>query len=567
MGVQAISEVSANLEWSPRELEELLVVHYLRSDGPSGGAPLTFIDATPAEIATATGLESIDEGQGQRAFLDHFSHEEIHDWLSGATRPPLRDRELPGYFRYLLLTALVSATDTGAGSSHNFRLRLGELLNSAGRFNSVSGVNALWKELSAWCERKRAAGEPYRKLVLPDYGNANLIGYAVKIAFPSWRDRGALAQILRRLPPVTRRSPERLVQELTRDRYAHVLPNAVAVALADFETALRAQKRMLLGHRFWRLVQSVDANLFRTERGATWLGWRLEARFGGYEQDIARLALHRGKKEENPEWEGALQELETLSADVLPKPLFDALQQGALIFTEIPGMIWVFSDQSPAENASAIVIARKGGPADHWPIDTQWQPLEGAWNRSGRVSGILLTNLCKQLGLAPANRICLVDLTIDGGIKLGRSIWLGRPGFLPSVTASPISILKMEAVPGTTGRIAINGSPPRWGLSTDEPLSGRWRIIAHEEGLETEKVLGFERNAVERWEFPELSDRLELERDVAIDDSAPDPPLIPVVGAPAPSSIDDILEAVYAGPPNGWRCRHRGHSRPDGRDA
>src|SRR5260370_577341 len=35
--------------------ENCLTEHYLRSDGPYGGTPITFIDATPEELAAASG--------------------------------------------------------------------------------------------------------------------------------------------------------------------------------------------------------------------------------------------------------------------------------------------------------------------------------------------------------------------------------------------------------------------------------------------------------------------------------------------------------------------------------
>src|SRR5262249_7157744 len=158
--------------------ERRLVHHYLRSDGPSGGTPLTFLDATPAELAIASQLEGLEDLEAQRTFIAHFDRSKVHSWLSGKSGPPSGKAELPGYFRYLVLACLVSATEADAGSTHNFRTRFGELLDAPGEFNSVSGVNHLWEALVRWCDRQRATGQPIRRIVLPDYGNANLIGYA-----------------------------------------------------------------------------------------------------------------------------------------------------------------------------------------------------------------------------------------------------------------------------------------------------------------------------------------------------------------------------------------------------
>ncbi len=552
--MSSLPDATATLQLSPVEWEKILVEHYLRSDGPSGSTPLTFVDATPAEIATATGIENLDEDLAQRAFLAHFSRGAIRSWLSGSLIPSARDAPLPGYFRYLVLTALVSATDTGVGASHNFRTRLGQLLDAEGQFNSVSGVNALWEELVGWCERKRAAGEPYRKIVLPDYGNANLIGYAVRIAFPSWRDRSALTQIMRRLSPAIQRSPERLVQELSRARYAHELPDAVSLALRDFRAALQARRRMLLGHRFWRLAQSIDARLAAEERSERRGCWRLDVQFTGYEQDIARLALHVDHgRSERLAWEGALQELETLPTEVLPKTLHKALQHGVLVFTETSGALWRLTEESPGEGTSVVVVARNGGVADRWPTNTDWRTLEGQWKRSGRLDAMTLTELFGRLGMEPPGRVRLVDLTFDGGVKTGRSTWLGRPRFLPRVIASSMSTLHVAPSHGAAGNLEVRGAAPSWNLFTKETVSGRWRVKAQENHYETEKVVCFEPVAPERWEFPELPSRLEREQDLVVENSSVETAFAPkakddVCRPP----LDDILEAIYAGPSGGW---------------
>jgi hypothetical protein len=554
-GLSALLGGAAKGLLPPDAWETRLVIHYLRSDGPSGGGPLTFVDATPAEIATATGIEVLGEAEAQQAFLSHFNRRDISDWLSGNRSPATRDGVVPGYFRFLVLTALVSATDTGAGQTHNFRIRLGELLGVDNQFNSVSGVNTLWRALASWCERKRAAGEPYRRLELPSYGNANLIGYAVRIAFPSWRDRSALTSILRALPTSVRRSPTRLTQELSRSRYLHELPAAVATALRDFNQGLRARRQMLLGHRFWRLVQSIDSRLSEEQQGGRRVRWRLEIRFEGYELDVARVVLFRGRGtlDRVPSWSGALQELEGLPRESLPNALADALQRGVLVLSESPGMVWVLDEDSPPEDAFAVLIAREGSIATTWSLQTRWRLLEGRWLASGRLDLLAVSGLRRELCLPPAGEIRLVDLTLDRGVKTDRTTWLGRPGFLPGVSASAGSTLDVEPVPGAEGVLSLVGRAPSWELLAERPLSGRWRVRAFEDGSETEKVVCFEPTARERWDFPELGDSFEREQDVASKGGSPEDPRLDGAAIPdIPAGMDHVLEAIYAGPPRGW---------------
>ena len=114
----------------------------MRSDGPLGGSPITFLDATPAELAAAAVEHGVTEQTAQLQFVSSLNRSDVQSWLNGEFAPASRDGELPGYFRYLVLTALVSATEEGVGDNNDFRDRLGALFGGD-RLNSVSGVNAL----------------------------------------------------------------------------------------------------------------------------------------------------------------------------------------------------------------------------------------------------------------------------------------------------------------------------------------------------------------------------------------------------------------------------------------
>ena len=103
---------------TPSLWERCLTLHYLRSDGPLGGSPLTFLDATPAELAAAAAEHGLTEETSHSEFVSSFVRSAVQSWLNGDFVPASRDGELPNYFRYLVLTALVSATEEGAGDNH-----------------------------------------------------------------------------------------------------------------------------------------------------------------------------------------------------------------------------------------------------------------------------------------------------------------------------------------------------------------------------------------------------------------------------------------------------------------
>lgn len=541
---------------SPEIWERRLTDHYLKADGPFGGTPLTFLDATPAELANASGLSDIDEVEAQQCFIDQFEEEEIRLWLSGKAILPNCDRDVPTYFRFLVLTCLVSATEIGAGGTHNFRNRLGEILGSGKPFSSVSGVNDLWRELAGWCDRRRAAGEPYRRVILPDYGTMNLIGYAVRLAFPSLRDRSVLTNILRTFTPTARRSPELLVQELSRQKHVHLLSQAVADALEDFSTAVRARRRMLLGHRLWRLVQSIDSDLIGEERAGGLDRWRLEIRFSGYEQDVVYLSLLSGLTEADASlvWEGGLQEVEDRPQTALPSALAKRLHEGILLFAEAPGAIWVMDDERVKEDASIIIVARAASIVPFETMNTSWRKLEGRWLVSGRLDQSDLRALSPEIGMGPTSRTRLVDLVIQGGVKTSRTTWLGRPNFLPLATASSSSALFLEALSSARGTLRLSGEAPSWQLKSEAPLSGQWRIKAVEAGAETEKIVCFEDEAPERRTFFADDANFEREEDLLIrsEVEATTKPYKDDSYHAADDLLLDILEAIYAGPLRGW---------------
>lgn len=88
---------------TPGEWERCLTFHYLRSDGPSGGSTLTFLDATPAELAAAAVEYGVTEETAQATFAAQFNRGAVQSWLNGDFVPPRHDGDVPGYFRYLVL--------------------------------------------------------------------------------------------------------------------------------------------------------------------------------------------------------------------------------------------------------------------------------------------------------------------------------------------------------------------------------------------------------------------------------------------------------------------------------
>lgn len=257
-----------------KDWEKCLTDHYLRSDGPYGGSPITFLDATPVELAAAS-----DRGWGPeeatRAFLAHFNIATVQGWLGGRYSTVSLEGTVPGYFRFLVLTCLVTATNEGVGNTHNFRVRLGEALGTGATFSAVEGVNDLWLQLTKWCDKRREQGAPIRRLILPDPGRMKLIGHAIRIAFPAWRDQTSFKRLLSDIPIQVRNHPQRLVAELKRPHRWFMVPEAIRTACDDFQSLFSMGQRLLSSHRFWTLVQRIEELLTAGTPSAQLSGWRL----------------------------------------------------------------------------------------------------------------------------------------------------------------------------------------------------------------------------------------------------------------------------------------------------
>jgi len=542
--------------------ERCLTEHYLRSDGPYGGAPITFIDATPAELAATYGRPELAD-EATKSFLQQFDAADVKRWLDGYSRPPAIDREVPGYFRYLVLTCYVTATHDGVGDTNNFRIRLGEILRSSSDFNAVSGVNRLWQELATWCDRCRSRGAPIRRLILPDPGNMSLIGHAVRIAFPAWRDRASFARLFRHLPSDIRRQPQRLIDELMRPHCWAELPEAIRNACSDFTDRMRSGQRLLSGHRFWVLVESIDATLLDARSVTERPEWRLDAHFGGFESDVVEFRLlvdgrtsKRGYSDPEPLFAGSLRELLVASPEIVPKLLSDALHCGVLIFGERSGGCWTYDEAGLSDDEFAIVVARSNSVAKRLSLQTSWTRIEPDWFVSDRLRAVPLRELRRATGQTRDPATKMVDVRVVGGVHTAPRVLLGRPAFLPSIVASDTSTVGFEALGGASGTLNFSGHAPEWRLESTGPLNGRWRVTVTEGQTDVETTLTFEANAPERYDLGtqvgDVAFAVEEELSTYGCDVGPLVTVRPEREWAGGSPITDLMEAIYAGAGTGW---------------
>ena len=190
----------------------LLVNHFLRSDGPFGSAPLQSLDATPIELANATSLDGLDPEDAKKCFLGSFAPTNVTRYVCAVRsyRGPFRLRS-----RAISLSRpkCLGADPFAAGNIDDeiFENASANFSASMVPFRMSGVLPVLWQRLSSWCDSRRAEAQPYRRIVLPDPGHMTLIGYSVRLAFPSWRDRDRLTRDVEKIGPARLEGPRDVI--------------------------------------------------------------------------------------------------------------------------------------------------------------------------------------------------------------------------------------------------------------------------------------------------------------------------------------------------------------------
>ena len=559
--------------------EKCLALHFLRSDGPFGSLPFRSLDATPMELARSTLLDGISAETAKESFLATFGEMDMtRNVLRGAIIPPSFSKEAPGYFRYLVLSTLVPALSPQDTATRNFRERLGELLRLDGSLSDVSGLPALWKRLVAWCEKQREEGRPYRRIVLPDPSPFHLIGYSIRLAFPSWRDRDRLTQDIRRLGGSKLRTPRTASAQLKHPIEFGPYSTPMKEAFEDFSRRFQSGERLLAHHRFWVLLQDVCSSLDGGSGETGKRPARLTLFFGTDESDVSvefAGAAAAGRPASAPIDDVVLMEgsvptvLGELAASnprsgVVPLKISNAITTGVLLFSEEDWGQWLLVDSSVVHDTKVIALVRKNVAAgSRLPADV-WHWAGGEWVYA-KLKPVAVEMLLLSVKLYPeTTQDDLGGLEIMGGVSTGQ-VLLGRSTILPEIRATASATISISPVGETRGRLAIEPTESeRWKLVADSPIAGTWRVVAVEPSafgataLESDLYIRFDDRAIEHETLADPDrdpTRLEPETEMVIDQGSQlDLRATGKTAGPLPHDerLNDLLEAIYARGHNGW---------------
>ena len=347
--------------------------YYLRSDGPYGNTPITSLDVTPSGLAEAIGISDYSDGMVQNAFMSLFTRKSVRKNLGQESRIQKNTPEsvivargnkvFHQQFHYLILSCLVAATTTNVGDNINqYRERLGVLLNdNQGLEQGVDGINSLWLALSKWIDVQISEGKPFRKIILPiDIGNMTVIGYAVKLAYPSKKDRADLKRIIENFPASVFENQYEFLDNLS-NAVSHRLSERMQSDIDELIKLYRwDDSEKFTTHHIWRLIENilVEINNSSDTRAKRTLLWSITARFGGWDGDEIEFSLARGNKRDDlqtPYWSGGIAQLVKV---INPPVAIDQLiKTRCIILAESGGGTWVQDDKQMPHDSAVIILS------------------------------------------------------------------------------------------------------------------------------------------------------------------------------------------------------------------
>lgn len=493
-------------DWAPRLLD-----HYFGL--ADGSQPVESLTVTPEQLAAIAGDRLADP----QVVADTFRRR----LLSGASGTGfwrhavlLQERfpEAAFYFAHLIVSCL-AATDADEIDEFSYVDRL-RAFTEPERGDLERGLMAqLWCDLASWLADRP---DQYSRLTLPDPGGYTLIGYTVKLAFPSRRDLRHLVQRLEMLELLVEDPPvglvlnalatagqatfsERFRQEVTAFKQRRAsgatlseLRTSPLWAAVMAATAANAQADPNAERETWALLASDDGFYLDFELACEGAIAPAGGVTVGDRQDSFGRWTHLGMVDGDRD-----RAVEALLGGTLDIPALSSLvRRGLVPFIEGPdGDIESTVRRGDLQDVRSVLVAdqllepllaRFPSPRKPRPSGIAgWTYVEGlrlTTLSSDELAGTTLAE-CWMLHESPVP----AQIRASGGIRVGSS-WLGARDCLPEV--------QVDFATAVTGQLGdkriqlLERRPGEWQLPRDN-YDGPVAITAEANGARLATVLRF----------------------------------------------------------------------------
>lgn len=455
--------------------EECLKQHFLYTTGPYGDLPLTSLDATPEELREAIGRSDLPVETVAKVFCGLFTRQRVRSFFPSDASTSDGAHALKS-FRYLVLTCHVTATSLGAGKTHDFRHRLGELLDGEGPEQSVNGVNKMWKALATHVDFLRSRGEPLRQIQLPNPGSFTLIGHALYLAYPSWSDRRALRSVLGRLSEQIFESRFALITAVFARRYD--LPERLRNEVGDLFRSYQRSPSDALRHRTWHLMASIVSEMIRAGEAKTTPLWRLTALFSGWDGDQVEIQLSQAAREgdlNHPSWSGDISDPKLNMQLARHRSIGRLFQSGTFLLQQAGGGKWQRSHRKLRPDLQTILFTC----SDRIKSQITTITVGGGWHVSAPMGLLAAQTLCGVGSTNSESDDNEQSFRIESGIPVKGGAWLGRPGYFPVVRVPGNAAPSVTLVSGEDGAFLefIAAEEDRsYRISNCTALEGTWSL-------------------------------------------------------------------------------------------
>jgi hypothetical protein len=541
--------MTVNLPTTYLEWETALTRHFL-SIGEGDASPLRSFEVTDYTLTDALGLGYESKDQVVEAFRSMFAEREtsLVAALQHADYRRYLGDEIPGCFAYLALTMLVEGMIDPDAGGHEFRPKLASFLKLKRTFGNLTGINGMWLELEAWLKVRARKGLPFRALELPPVEEwRNQIGYSVRLSFPSRKDKSVVQHFLDDNDGVLG-SPLVFLDRFRRVADGSKSSAYLKSAYQDFQRSYLTGHRALADHRFWRLVQAISLGR------KTIAPFELSLQMVRDEDDLWSFAVSDATSGPLLGSYGTLaQAVEACSARD-GHELMRAIDIGVIFFRQIGLARWE-AMSILAEGLSKVIVGLSQSVAGK--IGARLGPLErsGGWSLSRIVPGGSAQDRIGAFVRLPKPEEQIRNVRVFGGVRSAGE-WLGRPSYLPQVSADASGLA-----------IAPRGGRNDGTIRCEEEVGGTYAIRS-EKPLDGPYVV--QPTADPDHASPSWSRSLTFVRDAHVHRALKVAKGSPVAewtdvakmrekaASPAEgwSELDpklgDLIEAVYAGGTSGW---------------
>ncbi|WP_088347294.1 MULTISPECIES: hypothetical protein [Rhodomicrobium] len=437
--------------------ERALVDRFLRASYGEDASPLRSFEITGDTLATAFNHIPSSGVEAEAAFREAMrSDPQVWRALAqGRQREPTASS--PSCFAYLCMSLLIDTLLDGEYSGRGqYRERLRTWLSTSRSMMQLSGIAGMWRSLASWLDERIAAGEGFRRLMLPDPRMWTQIGYTRRLSFPTRSDIKFLERVLLSVRGGSA-DPPGLIRAVEAALDRRGASWGMETAFAEFRDAFRSGGASS-DHRFWRLVLRAKGGSGSASEMAN---AKLEIEFDEDGRRGLRLdsapAIDLG---------AAMQAPPVLRSANLGL----AATRGIVFFRQVGMAHWLADAEPPPGTAHVGVAASHAAIARGMTI--AFEPSGGWLLTTAPASPRTVDDLLTRLRLVRLRQERLIDIGVEGGIRMAGD-FLGRARFLPRVNAAArsVTIRPLSEQDAAAAARWIEGS-----IVADQALDGRYEI-------------------------------------------------------------------------------------------